>query len=139
MCYKKRTGTNVCRFELLSRCLEGTTQNPNEAFNQIVWQKCPKKTFVSKKVLEIGVFSSIMNYNDGLLSFADFFEKLKLVPGDYFTARALSKDTQRVQTMDKKSTEKVKERRRKMRSIRKGFLDQEKEIEGGDSYATGSF
>jgi len=58
--------------ELLSRCLEGTSQNPNEAFNQIIGQKCLKQTFLSREVLEVGPNSVIMNYNDGLLSFTDF-------------------------------------------------------------------
>ena len=46
--------------ELLSRCLEGTTRNLNEAFNQFVWQRCPKQTFVSKQVLESGIYSSVL-------------------------------------------------------------------------------
>ena len=49
--------------ELLSRCLEDTTQNPNEAFNQFVWQRCPKQTFVSKQVLQSGVYSLVLTYN----------------------------------------------------------------------------
>ena len=35
--------------DLLVRCLDGTSQNPNEAFNQIMWKKCPKETFVARK------------------------------------------------------------------------------------------
>ena len=46
---------------LLSRCLERTKQNPNEAFNQIIWKKCPKNIFISRHVLEIWN-SSISNY-----------------------------------------------------------------------------
>ena len=37
---------------LLSWSLEGTTQNANEAFNQIIWKKCPKDIFISGHVLE---------------------------------------------------------------------------------------
>ena len=53
--------------ELLSRCLEGTKQNPNKAFNQFVWQWWLKQIFVSKQVLESGVYSSALTYNDGFI------------------------------------------------------------------------
>ena len=71
--------------ELLSRCLEGITQNPNEAFNQLVWQRCPKQTFVSKNVLESGVYSSVLTYNDGFISLGNVFRKLDIKPGRLFT------------------------------------------------------
>ena len=33
---------NLCDDELCDdRCLDGNTQNSNEAVNQIVWKKCP--------------------------------------------------------------------------------------------------
>lgn len=51
---------------LSSRCLEQTTQNPKEAFNEITWKKCPKNIFVLRYVLEIGLASAI-NFNDGVM------------------------------------------------------------------------
>jgi len=41
--------------------------------------------------------------------------------------------------MNKKASDKVKTQRKKMRAIRKGFIDQERENEGGDAYSTGLF
>ena len=70
--------------ELLSQCLEGTAQNSNEAFNQFVWQRCPKQTFLSKQVLESGVYSSVLTYNDGFISLKNLFKKLDIKPGKYF-------------------------------------------------------
>ena len=61
--------------ELLSLCLEGTIQNPNETFNQFVWQRYPKQTFLSKQVLESGVYSSVLTYNDGFISLKNAFVK----------------------------------------------------------------
>jgi len=58
----------------ICRCLEGTTQNPNEAVNQIIWKKkCSKETFVSKSVLDIGVASAVLQFNDGLSAFQSIF------------------------------------------------------------------
>ncbi|GFT74704.1 uncharacterized protein TNCV_562561 [Trichonephila clavipes] len=36
--------------ELLLKCLHGRTQNPNESFNNCVWNRVPKKTFASTLV-----------------------------------------------------------------------------------------
>ena len=125
--------------ELLSRCLEGTTQNPNEAFNQLVWQRCPKQTFVSKNVLESGVYSSVLTYNDGFISLGNVFRKLDIKPGKCFLEGSHSRDCLRVENMDKKSLNISKERRKKLRAIRKGFVDKDREDEGGDTYSSGFF
>ncbi|XP_047127052.2 uncharacterized protein LOC124808049 [Hydra vulgaris] len=97
--------------DLLSRCLDGATQNPNEAFNQIIWKKCPKNIFVTKKLL----------------------------PGSFMIQGSWKKDVSRVKNTIKNSTPKQKRARRKRRCIRKGYIDKEKEKEGVDSYITGNF
>ena len=50
---------------LLKRCLHGQTQNPNEAFNNCIWRKAPKYTFVARRTLEVGVASAVIHFNDG--------------------------------------------------------------------------
>ena len=49
--------------ELLKKCLYGRTQNANEAINQIIWQKCPKRVFVERFTLECGVASAVIYYH----------------------------------------------------------------------------
>ena len=44
---------------LLQKCLHGGTQNANEAFHHLIWQRCPKTTFVGRKRLEIAVNQSV--------------------------------------------------------------------------------
>ena len=41
--------------------------------------------------------------------------------------------------MTHKSSGSVKKRRKKLRAIRKGFCDKEKEEEGGESYVSGGY
>ena len=125
--------------ELLSPCLEGTTQNPNEAFNQFVWQRCPKQTFVSKQVLESGVYSSILTYNDGFISLKNVFKNLDIKLDKYVLEGAYARDCLRVVNMDQKELKVVKERRKKFRDIRKGFVDKYRENEGGNAYSSGRF
>ena len=40
-------------------------QNPNEAFNNCIWRKAPKDTFVACRTLEVAVASAVIHFNDG--------------------------------------------------------------------------
>ena len=51
--------------ELLARCTAGKTQNANECLHSVIWSKCPKEVFVSKKKLEIAVTLAISEFNMG--------------------------------------------------------------------------
>lgn len=51
--------------ELLSKCTHGKTQNNNESLNGVIWKKCPKSVYISRKLLELGVYSAIIEFNDG--------------------------------------------------------------------------
>ena len=59
--------------ELLSKCFHGETQNPNEAFINIVWTKCPKPIYVSRSIMELGLNSVVLHYN------VMYFHTLKLI------------------------------------------------------------
>ena len=51
--------------KLLKKCLHRETQIGNEALNSIIWSRVPKKNFVGKNVLEMGVHSAVIHCNDG--------------------------------------------------------------------------
>ena len=51
--------------DLLDRCIHGQTQNANEAFDHILWQKCPKEVFVRRDTLEMSLYSAIITCHDG--------------------------------------------------------------------------
>ena len=53
------------------------------------WKKVPKDIFVGREVLEIGVSSAIINFNEGVCGIIGLFETLNLNPG-YFTYRLCS-------------------------------------------------
>lgn len=40
---------DLIKLNLLQKCLHGKTQNVNESFNNVVWTRIPKGTFVGKK------------------------------------------------------------------------------------------
>jgi len=124
---------------LLSKCLHGQTQNVNEALNHIIWKKCPKSDFVKRDTLHMSVCSAVIDFNNGKHGICKVAEELGLEVGSLMMNRALDADRERILNIKRKSTCKVKKARKKLRAIKKGYEDKEKEEEGKDSYASGSF
>ena len=87
--------------DLLSICLHASTQNNNESLNALVWKHCPKDVFVGIDVLNLGCYSAIINFNDGLNGINRVFEKLYLKPGHYSSSFLASSDLKRVRNMEK--------------------------------------
>ena len=52
---------------------------------------------------------------------------------------AIGKDQQRIKNMNNKYQETINMKRKKLRAVRKGYIDKEKDNEGGESYLTGNF
>ena len=51
--------------EMLIKCLHGKTQNANECFNGMIWQRIPKIYYVGLQKLQFGVYDAIANFNYG--------------------------------------------------------------------------
>ena len=123
---------------LLSRCLDSYTQNPNEAVNNLIWKRCPKKTYQGKKIVEICTASAVTAFNDGCLSIADVLRKCGVSPGFHTMNAIMHCDMKRISVADKQSQTVTKKRRQRLRAIRKGLWDHEKEKEG-PVYEPGAF
>ena len=130
---------DLSRDDLLERCIHGQTQNANEAFNHILWQKCPKEVFVGRDTLEISLYSAIINFNDGFSGIKDVLRTLGLNVSKYVDNGVTQKDQQRITHSKRKSSEEGKRRRKKLRALKRGYIDKEMEDEGGKSYLSGSF
>ena len=131
--------TDLSSDELLSKCLHGKTRNSNEAFHQIIWTKRPKSVYVGRTVVNLGVCSAVLAFNEGTEGIKIVIEKLGLKLG-----RASSEITQVKQKKQQrnnmvKKLEETKKQRKRLRAKRRGFTDAEKEAEGGDSYSSGAF
>lgn len=105
--------------KLLAKCTHGKTQNPNESFNNCVWERLPKTNFVSLKALEIGARDAVLCFNNGSSSRKLVFEHLGMKPG-YNMLRSLRRfDNRRVTEADnafkKASKEARKEKKKKQR------------------------
>ena len=69
--------------ELLQKCLHGKTQNQNESFNGLIWQRIPKEVFVGKDLLELGLFDAVAHFNMGSQSALQLHEALGIKPGAF--------------------------------------------------------
>ena len=96
--------------------------------------------FVSKKVLELSVFSVIIDFNDGAIGLESVYVELG-IPYNFFKINNASKmDNQRITLMNKdECTKKGIQRRKKLRAIRKRFVDEEKQNETISAYAAGAY
>lgn len=46
--------------DLLRKCLNGKTQNVNEAFNSTIWIRAPKNVFLGFKTLQLSVSDAVI-------------------------------------------------------------------------------
>eukprot|EP00112_Aurelia_sp_Birch-Aquarium-sp1_P017849 Seg418.7 transcript_id=Seg418.7/GoldUCD/mRNA.D3Y31 product="hypothetical protein" protein_id=Seg418.7/GoldUCD/D3Y31 len=123
---------------LLSKCLHGKTQNVNESLNQVIWKRCPKDIYVERFTLETGVASAIINFNDGLSGVINVFNMLCMEPGAYSVRYCNDCDEHRIKTANRKDTPEMKQRRKQLRAIKKGYIDKDTENEEV-AYKSGDF
>ena len=118
--------------------LHGKTQNSNESFNGMIWNRVPKATHVGWNALSLGIYDAIAHFNIGEKAALDITELLKIHPGYYMTKCCRSVNIRRKRSFIYRMSEPHKKRRKVQRhSIKK---QQEKIIETeGTSYEKGSF
>ena len=56
---------SLCKSEMLEKCLHGKTQNTNELFNGMIWNRVPKATHLGLDVLSVGVYDATAHFNIG--------------------------------------------------------------------------
>lgn len=123
---------------LLMKCLHGKTQNQNESFNKMIWDRVPKATYVGRDLFELGVYDAVGSFNMGASSSLEILKKVKIDPGKYTTAGCEKIDISRVYNSEYKAKETSKLARKKLRSKRRGHNDKLTEKEG-PTYSAGNF
>ena len=122
----------------MKKCLHGKKQNANEALNNLIWTKCPKNVYVEREVLEMGVSSAVINFNNEACDVLNVFHGANMEPGYFTKMFCMKKDRERIITMNMKLSDELKTRRQKLRAIRKKYIDVNKEKEGV-FYEAGAF
>jgi hypothetical protein len=124
--------------ELLEKCTHGLTQNVNECLNGLIWNRCPKTTYVEQQTVALATYLAVLKFNDGDISFIKIFQDMDIKPGVFTCKGAQECDTSRIKLSAKKTTEKVKQRRKTLRHLRKSYIDTT-EANEGLTYEAGSF
>eukprot|EP00112_Aurelia_sp_Birch-Aquarium-sp1_P011438 Seg2406.1 transcript_id=Seg2406.1/GoldUCD/mRNA.D3Y31 product="hypothetical protein" protein_id=Seg2406.1/GoldUCD/D3Y31 len=123
---------------LLSCCLHGGTQNQNEAFNALIWQRATKQTHSSLPTVQLAVYLAVGHYNDGANMLIQTIKELGIMPGAHCEAAARKLDKERIYYSDKKNMDQAKKRRRAIRHKKKGYAEELEEREG-PQYESGAF
>lgn len=97
--------------DLLSRCLHGRTQNPNESFNATIWQRLPKTIFVGLDTLRLGVADAVISFNEGAVGKCNVLKRLQINPGKFMVLGLKRIDTERIRKAEKEVNEENKKRR----------------------------
>ncbi|XP_070179258.1 uncharacterized protein [Littorina saxatilis] len=96
---------------LLQKCAHGGTQNTNESFHHLIWERCPKTTFCGRDRIELAVADATIVFNSGEIKRTDIFVELKMEPGFYTTMCFMELDGARIQRAEVQGTQKVKQQR----------------------------
>ena len=91
----KTTYLDLIKPQELAKCLHGMTQNQNESFNSMIWERVPKFRYCSFNKLQFGVHDSVANFNDGRQASLDILKKVNVEPGYYTTAACINMNIKR--------------------------------------------
>jgi hypothetical protein len=123
---------------LLNKCLHGKTQNQNESFNGMVWQRVPKEVYVGRDLIEFGLYDAVAHFNEGSRTVLKLYDSLKIPPGKYTEVGCRVLDDERIYGAEYKEMDKSKKRRKVLRGQRKNKEDKKQQAEGA-TYGAGSF
>ena len=115
----KPTYNDLSTSELLEKCLHGKTQNQDESFNGMVWDRIPKSTYVARNQLELGTYDAVANFNIGRKATLLTFQDLGINPGKYTTAGCKTMNSRRLFHAGYKNSKESNDRRKAIRGQKK--------------------
>ena len=126
----KEVYTRLSHKDLLGRCKRGLTQNANESLHSMVWQKCPKTSFVGIERVVSATCGAVAEFNAGVAARMRHLCDVTEVPlGTHLQASAEKADSQRLSQAQRQAAASTKEARRARRIARVRAAD----------YAAGGF
>ena len=129
---------DLCEPANLAKCLHGKTQNSNESYNGMIWNRVPKAHHVGLQTLKLGVYDTIAHFNMGAKASLDILKDMNVTPGVYTTKLAQSINARRKRLSLYRMSDAQKKRRKIIRHNRKKKLDQHQNVEG-TTYEAGAF
>jgi len=129
---------DLCKPTMLAKCLHGKTQNPNESFNGMIWNRVPKANHVGLDILSLGVYDAIAHFNIGAKAAIDTMVDLNIAPGFYTRLYCMQLNNNRKRHSAYRMSESQKKRRKILRHIGKKANDANVQSEGL-TYEAGGF
>ena len=103
----KEVYTRLSHKDLLGRCKRGLTQNANESLHSMVWQKCPKTSFVVSATC-----GAVAEFNAGVAARMSHQCDVMEVPlGTRLLASAEKADSRRLNQVQRQAAASTKEAR----------------------------
>lgn len=124
--YIKPIFKDLSNDSLLSRCILGKTQNPNECFNSLIWKRLPKTNFCGIVTLKVGVNDAIIGYNKGAVGKVEVLKAMGLKCSKNVELNLQRIDLKRVKEAEKKCQEDQKQKRKVLAQKKK--KEEEKDI-----------
>ena len=122
----------------LAKCLHGHTQNANESFNALIWERAPKIRYCGLAKLKLCVYDAVSFYNYGGQSVIDTLKLLDIDAGYYTRMHLSNANVFRKYTAGYKGKKTSKQRRKMIRGLKKKKGDSLKKKEGV-TYEAGGF
>ena len=70
--------SDLCKEELLQKCLLGATQNRNESINVLIWSRAPETEFCGAVTVHIATNNAVIVFNNGSHALTGVMEKLSV-------------------------------------------------------------
>ena len=107
---------------LLMNCLHGKTQNQNESFNGMIWNRVPKSRFNKYKQFATAIFDATAHFNIGNLAALMIYDKLDIERGYYPTKGCIDDNCVRINNARRKSSDEYQGSRKFIRGEKKRKL-----------------
>ena len=102
-------------------------RNQSESFNNMIWERVPKTTFIGLTVFEFGVNDAVSHFNIGNMATIQTYNHMSIIPGHYTTVGCIGNNTARMKNAFRKSSEKYRKRRKVIRGAKKAKADKKTE------------
>ena len=116
----------------------GKTQNHNESFNALIWERAQKNVYLSLEKLRFAVYDAVVVFSDGRQGSLNVLKAVGVQPGYYTTELCCMLNLRRKMRSSNRLSETTRIRRRVLRAQKKKKSTEKKRVEG-KSYKTGGF
>ena len=124
--------------DLLKRCTQMRTTNPNESFNAQIWRRAPKHLPLGKQTVETAVAMAVLEFNKGLGGYKDILEKLQ-IPLGHHTAQSIRSSTRKRRQDAARHSSVISKKSRLRRKLFKAGLSDQRTAKEGLLYESGGF